>query len=200
MSEQTNTVTVADRQKLQVEFDLEAQGYKINPVTECYEKSRGDGLKYVANIFSTAGDKFLGLCWISIEAESNDQVSLDAFVNKYGSAHVVGYANAAFRNAQRNKAKNSTFSKDVSETFLANLRMRDPIFFNEDQADKWMPGERETSIAQYDKKIREVVDAIKDRKIATEEKIKLRAQLAELMQARTELTLREAEMEAEQSE
>lgn len=192
MSDETNTA-VQPRVKLRVELDLEAKGYAIGAESEVYEKSHRDGLKFVANIFSEG--RFKGLCWTSLEPAKSDQLSLDAMIEQWGVGAVVSYAAAAIRNAQRNKAKNSAIPTDVSDDTLSKMRDREPIFYTEEQVAKWVPGEREMTIKQYDTLIRECVDQIKDKKIAQEEKVLIRRKMSELMQARTELTLREVELE-----
>lgn len=195
MPEDTNT---AAKVKLQYELDLEARGFSKNPETEIYEKDRGDGLKYVANVHDSA--PLIGLVWTSLEPKANDQVALDALIAKFGVSKLLVAATAQFRNSQRNKAKNSKLPAEISDEAAAAQRMRDPIYFKEEDVDKWVPGERETTIAGYNKLIAACLDTIKDPKVSVDDKKATRARMRELIAAREDLTLREADAACDASE
>ena len=143
---------MAEKILTQAQLDAVADGFVLNSDTELYEKPLGDGTKFVLNLLS--GDN-AGLSWISREVIAGS-TALDTLLAVYGAEAVAQYANAAFVNAQRNKARNSGLPAEPSADWIAKRAVSQPCIWGTEEALAWRPGQREVTVASLQKKIKEL--------------------------------------------
>lgn len=195
MSENT-TPSVAEQAEAQkllpIEIDLKDAGFVLNAETKQYEQPFTDGLIYVANIITSK--PLAGLGFITLEPDfKNPQTALDACVAQWGIDGVVSLIATAARNAQRNKARTGgSLSSEPDDVMIADKVTNSPIFWTRENAAKWKPGQRDLSVAGYDKLIKEMFAVIKDPKVTDADRKLARGKAREYMAARQALADREA--------
>lgn len=177
---------------LPIEIELQNAGFEMNAATKQYEQKFVDGLIFVANILTSSD--LAGLGFITLEPDTNNpQVALDAAVQQWGVEGVVSLIATAARNAQRNKARSSGLAAEPDAETVDKLRIADPIFWKRDNATKWKPGQRDLTVAGYDKLIRELLTTLRDAATPDKDKPAIRLKIREFGAARQELIDRETE-------
>lgn len=185
------------KELLPIEVDLQEAGFVMNPETKQYEQPFTDGLIYVANIITSK--PLAGLGFITLEPDhKNPQTALDACVAHWGVEGVVNLIAAAARNAQRNKARTGgSLAAEPDDDTIAKKMVSEPIFWTRENASKWKPGQRDLTLAGYDKLIKELFAIIKDSATTDADRKAARAKAREYMAARQALADRELGEESE---
>lgn len=185
------------KQLLPIEIDLQDAGFVMNPETKQYEQPFTDGLIYVANIITSK--PLAGLGFITLEPDfKNPQTALDACVAQWGLEGVVSLIATAARNAQRNKARTGgSLSAEPDEDTINAKVTSEPIFWTRDNASKWKPGQRDLTVAGYDKLIKELLGVIRDSSTTEADRKAARSKVREYMSLRQALVDRELGEDAE---